>query len=236
MAREDLRPSRIITRAAFENAIRVLMAIGGSTNAVVHLPAIAGRAGVPLAAGRLRPARRATTPMVANIRPSGKYQMEHLFEAGGIPAVMKELAPLLHLDAPTVTGRTLGADAGRRAAARRLAGRDHAPRPAASSAEGGLAILRGNLAPDGAVIKQSAATPALLRHRGPAVRLPRRSRTSRPASTIRPWTSRRTSVLVLQNAGPVGGPGMPEAGLAPDSEEAARGRASATWSASRTRG
>ena len=212
MAREDLRPSRILTRAAFENAVRVLMAVGGSTNAVVHLPAIAGRAGVPLGLDDFDRLAR-TTPMVASIRPSGKYHMEDLSEAGGIPAVMKTLAPLLHLDALTVTGRSLGAAL------------DEVPAPGAwqdvvttldrpFKADGGLAILRGSLAPQGAVLKVSAATPALLRHRGPACVFrdlaDLAARVDDPALAVTP-----DSVLVLQNAGPVGGPGMPEAGSLP---------------------
>ncbi|HEY7140933.1 MAG TPA: IlvD/Edd family dehydratase [Methylomirabilota bacterium] len=212
MAREDLRPSRILTRAAFENAVRVLMAVGGSTNVVVHLPAIAGRAGVPLRLDDFDRLAR-TTPMVASVRPSGKHHMEDLAEAGGIPAVMKALAPLLHLDAPTVTGRTLGA----------LLDDVTVPgswqdvlttldRP--FKAEGGLAILRGSLAPDGAVLKVSAATPALLRHRGPACVFrdlaDLSARVDDPALSVTP-----ESVLVLQHAGPVGGPGMPEAGSLP---------------------
>ena len=212
MAREDLRPSQILTRAAFENAVRVLMAVGGSTNAVVHLPAIAGRAGVHLALDDFDQFAR-TTPMVASVRPSGKYHMEDLAEAGGVPAVMKVLAPLLHLDAPSVTGRTLGA----------LLADVPAPggwqevvttldRP--FTAQGGLAILRGSLAPDGAVLKVSAATPTLLRHRGPACVFRNladlAARVDDPALPVTP-----DSVLVLQNAGPVGGPGMPEAGSLP---------------------
>ena len=212
MAREDLRPSQILTRAAFENAVRVLMAVGGSTNAVVHLPAIAGRAGVSLGLEDFDRFAR-STPMVASIRPSGKYHMEDLAEAGGIPAVMKALAPLLHLDAPSVTGRTLGA---------LLA---DVPEPGGwqdvvttldrpFKAEGGLAILRGSLAPDGAVLKVSAATPALLRHRGRACVFrdlaDLGARVDDPALAVTP-----ESVLVLQNAGPVGGPGMPEAGSLP---------------------
>jgi dihydroxy-acid dehydratase len=212
MALEDLRPSRILTRAAFENAVRVLMAVGGSTNAVVHLPAIAGRAGVPLGLDDFDRFAR-TTPMVASVRPSGKYHMEDLAEAGGIPAVMKTLAPLLHLDAATVTGRSLGALL------------DDVPVPGGwqdvvttldrpFKAEGGLAILRGSLAPRGAVLKVSAATPALLRHRGRACVFrdltDLAARVDDPALAVTP-----DSVLVLQNAGPVGGPGMPEAGSLP---------------------
>ncbi len=212
MVREDLRPSAILTREAFENAIRVLMALGGSTNAVVHLPAMAGRAGVPLALDDFDRLARAT-PMVANVRPSGKYHMEDLAEAGGIPAVMKILAPLLHRDARTVTGETLGALL--EAAAAPGDWQDViTPLDRPLRAEGGLAILRGSLAPDGAVLKVSAATPALLRHRGPACVFrdlaDLAARVDDPALAVTP-----ESVLVLQHAGPVGGPGMPEAGSLP---------------------
>jgi dihydroxy-acid dehydratase len=212
MAREDLRPSRILTRPAFENAVRLLMALGGSTNAVVHLPAIAGRAGVSLHLEDFDRFARAT-PMVASVRPSGKYHMEDLAEAGGIPAVLKTLAPLLHLDTLTVTGQTLGAVL------------EATPSPGSwqeviapldrpFKREGGLAILRGSLAPEGAVLKVSAATPALLRHRGRACVFrdlaDLAARVDDPSLPVMP-----DSVLVLQNAGPVGGPGMPEAGSLP---------------------
>jgi dihydroxy-acid dehydratase len=212
MAREDLRPSRILTRPAFENAVRLLMALGGSTNAVVHLPAIAGRAGVALELDDFDRFAR-STPMVASIRPSGKYHMEDLAEAGGIPAVLKTLAPLLHLDALTVTGQTLGAilEATPAAGAWQEV---VAPLDRPFKREGGLAILRGSLAPDGAVLKVSAATPALLRHRGRACVFrdlaDLAARVDDPALPVTP-----DSVLVLQNAGPVGGPGMPEAGSVP---------------------
>jgi dihydroxy-acid dehydratase len=212
MAREDLRPSRILGRPAFENAVRLLMALGGSTNAVVHLPAIAGRAGIRLELADFDRFAR-TTPMVANVRPSGKYHMEDLAEAGGIPAVLKVLAPLLHLDAQTVMGQPLGKVL------------DEIPAPGSwqevvasldrpFKREGGIAILRGSLAPDGAVLKVSAATPALLRHRGRACVFRSladlAARVDDPALPVTP-----DSVLVLQNGGPVGGPGMPEAGSLP---------------------
>ena len=212
MVHEDLRPSAILTRASFENATRVLMAIGGSTNAVVHLPAIAGRAAVPLDLDDFDRASR-TTPLIANVRPSGVYHMEDLAEAGGVPAVMKALRPLLSLEARTVLGRTLGAVL------------DGVPEPGGWQdviapldrplrANGGLAILRGSLAPDGAVLKVSAATPALLRHRGRACVFrdleDLSARIDEPSLAVTPG-----SVPVLQNAGPTGAPGMPEAGSLP---------------------
>ncbi len=212
MTREDLRPSAILTRAAFENAIRVLMALGGSTNAVIHLPAIAGRAGVPLDLGDFERLAR-TTPMVANVRPGGRYHMEDLAEAGGIPVVMKVLRPLLNLDARTVGGQTLGAllDAIPEPGSWQdvIAPLDRPLKP-----EGGLVILYGSLAPDGAVLKVAAATPALFGHRGPACVFrdlaDLAARIDDPTLPVTP-----ASVLVLQNAGPVGGPGMPEAGSLP---------------------
>jgi dihydroxy-acid dehydratase len=212
MAREDLRPSAILTRPAFENAVRVLMALGGSTNAVVHLLAVAGRAGVPLALDDFERIGR-TTPVVANVRPSGKYHMEDLAEAGGIPGVMKVLASLLRHEARTVTGQSVG----ELLDATPVPGTWQdviAPLDRPFRAEGGLVILRGSLAPDGAVLKVSAATPALLRHRGPACVFrdlaDLSARIDDPALPVTP-----ESVLVLQNTGPVGGPGMPEAGSLP---------------------
>jgi len=152
--KQDLRPSRIMTEHAFENALRLFMALGGSTNAVVHLPAMAGRLGLPFPLSKVDEFSR-TTPLLVNVRPSGKFHMEDLFNAGGIPAVLKELSPLLHLDTLTVTGKTLGeciasAEVRKREVIRPLAD------PLA--AEGGTAVLFGNLCPRGAVIKQSAAS------------------------------------------------------------------------------
>jgi dihydroxy-acid dehydratase len=206
----DLRPSRILTRQALENAIRVCMAIGGSTNAVIHLVAIAGRLGIELPLELFDEFSR-TTPLLANIRPSGKYQMEELFAAGGIPAVMHEMRDLLHLDALTITGRTVGANL---EGAEVLDRRVIAPLSQPLHPEGGTAILRGNLAPRGAVCKQSAASPHLLRHRGRAVVFSSvadlQARIDDPALEVTP-----EDVLVLQNAGPVGGPGMAEVGNLP---------------------
>ncbi|HXF60849.1 MAG TPA: dihydroxy-acid dehydratase, partial [Caldilineaceae bacterium] len=214
LAQQGFRPSQILTRQAFENAITLLCALGGSTNAVVHLPAIAGRLNIDLPL-ELFDAISRRTPVIANLRPSGAYQMEDLFYAGGIPAVLRELLPLLHGDALTVTGRTLAenvqdAEIQNREVIRPL---DDPLQP-----EGGLAILRGNLAPDGAVIKHAAATPALLRHRGRAVVFHNmddlRARLNAPDLAVTPQ-----SVLVLQNCGPVGGPGMPEVGNLPIPEK-----------------
>ncbi len=211
MVREGLRPSHIVSRASIENAIRVLCACAGSTNGVVHLLAIARRAGIPLELDDFDRISR-DTPTLTNIKPSGQYQMAELFEAGGIPAVMRELRPLLHGDALTVTGKTVAEnlvdvpESFRRDVVASAAEPIHP--------EGGLAVLRGNLAPDGAVIKHAAASPTLLNHRGRAVVFTSIEDMTRrvhdPDLDVTP-----DDVLVLQNAGPIGGPGMPEAGMLP---------------------
>jgi dihydroxy-acid dehydratase len=207
---EDLRPSRILTPEAFENAIRVCMAIGGSTNAVIHLKAVAGRLGMPLPLELFDQLSR-ETPFIANIKPSGEFQMEELFDAGGLPAVMKELEPLLHLDALTVTGRTLGENIAGAEVMDRTVIR---PLSEPLHAEGGTVILRGNLCPDGAVLKHTAATPELLTHRGRALVFTSVddlvARIDDPELPVD-----ETTVLVLQNCGPVGAPGMPERGNLP---------------------
>ena len=211
LARAGLRPSQVMTEAAFENAIRVLMAIGGSTNAVVHLVAIAGRLGLRLPLDQFDAISR-ETPWLVNLKPSGEFQMEELFDAGGIPAVMHELAPLLRHEAMTVTGATVGENVAHFRAARRrdVVAAFAEPR----SSEGGLAILRGNLCPDGAVIKHVAASPRLRKHRGQAVVFrgidDLRARIDDPDLPVT-----ADSVLVLQGAGPVGAPGMPEVGFMP---------------------
>jgi dihydroxy-acid dehydratase len=210
MVEEDLRPSRILTREAFENAIRVCVAIGGSTNAVVHLAALARRAGIALPLDRWDELSR-ETPMVASLRPTGKFQMQELHEAGGIRAVMRELLPLLHGDALTVNGKTVADNVATTETLRRDV---IAPLAEPFAPEGGLAVLRGNLAPSGAIVKHAAASPALLRHRGKAVVFDSvEEMTRRVNDPALPVTEE--SVLVLRNAGPVGGPGMPEAGMIP---------------------
>jgi L-arabonate dehydrase len=204
------KPSEILTARAFDNAIRTLMAIGGSTNAVIHLLAIAGRAGVPLDLKRFDELSR-TTPFLVNLQPSGKYLMEDFFYAGGLPVVLKELLPLLHGGAPTVNGHSL-ADNVRDA---RCWNEDVIrPLGVPLASEGGLAILTGNLCPDGAVIKVSAASPHLMTHRGRAVvfkdHADLHQRIDDPSIAID-----ESSVLVLQHVGPKGAPGMPEWGAAP---------------------
>jgi dihydroxy-acid dehydratase len=210
MVEEDLRPSRIMTRAAFENAITMLMALGGSTNAVVHLIAMAGRLGIRIALDDFdRMSRR--TPFVVNVKPSGEYLMEDLFEAGGVPAVMNEIRSLLNLDCVTATGRSLGENIADAKALNRDVIRT-ASQPL--SAEGGIAILNGNLAPDGAVIKQTAASAHLLQHRGPAYVFESRDQMAAEIDRDNLPVDENT-VLVMKNGGPKGAPGFPEWGHLP---------------------
>jgi dihydroxy-acid dehydratase len=223
-AEAGIRPSELLTVEAFENAIRLMMALGGSTNAVIHLTAIAGRRGISLPIDLFDRISR-ETPLIANVRPSGAFHMEQFFEAGGVPAVMKVLADggLLNLDQPTVTGRTIGEQLERVrplgtnpidgngwfGEQRVLYALDAPLKP-----EGGIAIVRGNLAPSGAVVKQSAVSEHLLRHRGQAVVFSSAADlAARIDDPALPVTA--DSVLVLQNAGPRGAPGMPEAGGLP---------------------
>jgi len=207
---EDLRPSKVLTPEAFENAIKVLMAIGGSTNAVIHLVAIAGRLGLDLPLQKFDELSR-TTPVIANVKPSGKYLMEDLFFAGGLPAVMREIDTLLHLNALTVNGKTLGEDIAKAEVYNREVIKT-LEQPLKS--EGGTAILQGNLAPKGAVIKQSATSPELFKHKGRAVVFENNedllARLDDPNLKVD-----ESSVLVLKNAGPKGAPGMPEWGHLP---------------------
>jgi dihydroxy-acid dehydratase len=210
LAGEGLRPSRILTPAAFDNAITLLMAIGGGTNAVIHLLALAGRVGVPLGLDRFDEIAR-RTPLIANLRPSGDRLIEDLHRAGGVPAILRELDSLLDGDALTVTGSPLAAGY----ADAEVHDRDViASLEAPFSAEAGLAVLRGTLAPNGAVIKRAAASEALVRHRGPALVFEDvydvAARIDDPGLDVTP-----DSVLVLRNSGPKGGPGMPEWGQVP---------------------
>jgi dihydroxy-acid dehydratase len=210
MVHEDLRMSKILTREAFENAIRVVGAIGGSTNAVIHLLAIAGRIGVDLTLDDWDRLGRGV-PCLVNLMPSGKYLMEDFYYAGGLPAVIEDLGDLIHRDALTVNGKTMGENV----AGARCYNRDVIkPKSEALTKEGGLAVLRGNLCPNGAVLKPSAATPELMKHRGRAVVF----------ETIEDFHARiddpdldvdETCVMVLKNCGPRGYPGMPEVGNMP---------------------
>ena len=211
LAEQDLRLSDVLTGGAIDNAITLLMAIGGSTNAVIHLLALAGRAGVPLTLDRFAEIAR-RTPVIVNARPSGEHLLEHVYHAGGVQAILAELAPLLDLDARTVTGSTLDAllASAPTTTDRTIISTLGAPFQAA----GGLAVVRGSLAPKGAILKTGTATTSLLRHRGTAVVF----------DDIRDLEARYDdpdldvtgdSVMVLRNAGPVGGPGMPEWGSLP---------------------
>ena len=210
MVHEDLVLSKILTRAAFENAIKTLAAIGGSTNAVIHLIAIAGRIGVPLAIDDFD--RLASElPCLLNLQPSGRYLMEDFCYAGGLPAVMKEISRHLHLGAITANGRTIGENI---ADAQNFNPDVIKTIAAPFKDKAGIAVLRGNLAPRGAVIKPSAATPALMVHRGRAVVFESsddfHARIDDEALDID-----ETCVMVLKNCGPRGYPGMAEVGNMP---------------------
>ena len=208
LVREDIRPSAIITRQALENAIKANAAIGGSTNAIVHLLAIAGRAGVPLDLGDFDALAR-DVPVLVNLKPTGEHLMEDFAAAGGMPAVLGEIGDLLHLDAPTVTGRTLGENI----AGAQCHDRDVIrPRAAPLLPPGnGTAVLRGNLCPDGAVLKVSAASASLLSHRGRALVFDSIEAYNQAAERDDLDVDEDT-VLVLRYAGPKGYPGMPEVG------------------------
>jgi dihydroxy-acid dehydratase len=204
-------PSQLITESSVRNAMVVLQAIGGSTNGLIHLTAMAGRAGVPLDLDVFDKLGR-EVPVLLNLKPSGAHYMEHFHYAGGLPALMRELKSLLNLSAPTITGETLGDVIAR---AEEAPGQD-VIRSFASplKKEGAIAVLHGNLAPRGAVIKQSAATSELMKHTGRAVVFDSVedmvARIDQPDLDVRP-----DDVLVLCNAGPIGAPGMPEAGYLP---------------------
>lgn len=218
MAAARLTPNRILTGKAFENALRVLLAIGGSTNGIVHLTAIAGRLGIDIdLAGLDRMSRE--TPVLVDLKPSGQHYMEDFHKAGGMLALLRELRPLLHLDTLTVSGRTLGEEL------------DDAPAPfpqdvirTASNPiypAGGLAVLRGNLAPGGAIIKQSAANPALMEHEGRAVVFEHAEDMAQRIDDEF-LDVKADDILVLKRIGPTGAPGMPEAGYMPIPKKLAR--------------
>jgi len=210
MVHEDLRMSKILTRVAFENAIRVVGAIGGSTNAVIHLLAIAGRIGVDLNLDDFNNLGR-DIPCLVNLMPSGKYLMEDFYYAGGLPAVIRELGDMIHGEALTVNGKTIGENvAGAPCYNRDVIKPVNEP----LRADSGIAVLRGNLCPDGAIIKPSAATPELMTHSGRAVVFEDiddfYARIDDPDLDVD-----ETSVMVLKNCGPRGYPGMPEVGNMP---------------------
>lgn len=210
MVWEDLRPRTILTRAALLNAAAVVLALAGSTNSVIHLIALAKRTGSDLSLDDFDKLAR-SVPVLANIRPSGEFLMSDFYDAGGLPALMKNLGHRLDLDSMTINGRSL------RANLEKAIVHDDAvirTTETAVRSEGGLAVLKGSLAPNGCVIKVSAASPALLKHRGPAVVFDDyddlSARIDDPALDVQ-----ASSVLILRGCGPVGGPGMPEWGMLP---------------------
>ncbi len=217
MAKSKLTPDKILTPKAFENALRVLLAIGGSTNGLIHTTAIAGRLGIPIDLARLDEMGR-DTPVLVDLKPSGQHYMEDLHRAGGLPTLLREMKSLLHLDTLTVTGRTLGEELD-----------DCVPfaqsvvRPFSNPIypQGGIAVLRGNLAPGGAIIKQSAADPKLMKHEARAVVFENAEdlaqRIDRDDLDVK-----ADDIRVLKNIGPKGAPGMPEAGYLPIPKKLAR--------------
>jgi dihydroxy-acid dehydratase len=211
MVWEDITPAKILTRDAFENAIRTAMALGCSTNAIIHVIAQGRRAGIPIDLEDFEKASR-IIPVIANIRPSGdKYLMEDFFYAGGLPGLLNRMRDKLHLGALTVTGKTLGENI-------EGAGvfNDDVIRPIDNPIynEGALAVLKGNLAPDGCVIKPSACAPHLRKHSGPALVFDDYP-SMKAAVDNEDLDVTPDHILVLRNAGPLGGPGMPEWGMLP---------------------
>jgi dihydroxy-acid dehydratase len=210
MVWEDLKPRDVLSAASFDNAVTVAMALGGSTNAIIHLVAMAGRAGVDLPLARFDDISR-RTPLLANLRPSGKYLMEDFYYAGGLRALLSRIPDLLNTGCGTITGKSLAANID----GAKVHNEDVIlPRNRPLKTEGGLAVLYGNLAPGGAVIKQSAMEEKFLKHTGPAVVF--RDYNDMAARIDDPQLEvSENSVLVLKNAGPLGGPGMPEWGMLP---------------------
>ena len=218
IGRERLTIDKVLTPAAFENAMRVLLAIGGSTNGIVHLTAIAGRMGFDIDLKALDRMGR-ETPVLVDLKPSGQHYMEDFHHAGGMLTLLRELKPLLRLDALTVTGRTLGEEIERAGAG--FAQDVVRPLSEPIYPQGGIAVLEGNLAPGGAIIKQSAASPALMEHEGRAVVFENAedlaTRLDDPALDVK-----ADDILVLKRIGPKGAPGMPEAGYLPIPKKLAR--------------
>ena len=218
MAQTDLTPDKIMTPQAFSNAFRVLLAIGGSTNGLVHMTAVAARLGIQVDLQALDQMGR-ETPVLIDLKPSGQHYMEDLQNAGGLPVLLRELRPLLHLDCLTVTGKTLGENL----EAMPEPWPQEVIKPLAKPLypEGGIAVLRGNLAPGGAIIKQSAATERLLNHTARAVVFDSladlAARIDDPELDVT-----ADDILVLRNAGPKGAPGMPESGYIPIPKKLAR--------------
>lgn len=218
MIGRGLTPDKIMTEQAFHNAFTVLLAVGGSTNGIIHLTAMAGRMGIKVDLQKIDAMGR-ETPVLVDLKPSGQHYMEDLHKAGGLAPILRELKDLLHLDALTITGQTLGEAL------------EAAPVPFAQTVvktrkepiygEGGIAVLKGNLAPNGAIIKQSAASPALMEHTGRAVVFEDledlAARLDDEALDVT-----EHDILVLRNIGPVGAPGMPEAGMLPIPRKLAR--------------
>ena len=211
IAKEGLTPDKIMTPDAFENALTMLLAIGGSTNAIVHLAAMAGRLGIEIdldAFDRMG----SKTPVLVDLKPTGQHYMEDLEKAGGVVTILRELRPLLKLKALTISGKTLSQNID----AALPAWQQNVVRPFKNPIfkSGGIAVLRGNLAPGGAIVKQSAATPKLMQHEGRAVVFDSledmAARIDSPTLDVTP-----DDILVLRNAGPKGAPGMPEAGYLP---------------------
>ena len=218
IAKEGLTPDNIMTPDAFENALTMLLAIGGSTNGIVHLAAMAGRLGIEIdldAFDRMG----SKTPVLVDLKPTGQHYMEDLEKAGGVVTILRELRPLLKARALTITGKTLGQNID----AAPPGWRQNVVRPFKHPIfkNGGIAVLRGNLAPGGAIVKQSAATPKLMQHEGRAVVFDSledmAARIDAPGLDVTP-----DDILVLRNAGPKGAPGMPEAGYIPIPKKLAR--------------
>jgi len=210
MVWEDLKPRDFLNAASFDNAVTTVMALGGSTNAIIHLVAMAGRAGVDLPLERFDEISK-KTPLLANLRPSGKFLMEDFYYAGGLRALLTRISDLLNTKCGTITGKTLGENIeGAKVHNEEVI----LPRNRPLKTEGGVVVLKGNLAPNGAVIKQSAMEEKFLKHTGPAVVFENYNELAAKIDDPNLDVS-ADSILVLKNAGPLGGPGMPEWGMLP---------------------